>query len=127
MFNASSVLTQIVVIIILLLGLALPAILCSVIGTRKGYNSVIFFLLGLLVSLAGLIIAIVLPSRHEQVTVGGFARVYQAVTLDDGRNLPRGLLGRVHDMRITGEIVVCEFEDPLGERHWVARSMLIPG
>lgn len=126
----NSVATSIIVGVILVLGIALPAVICSVIGARKGYNSVVFLLLGLLASFIGLIVALVIPSRHEQVTVGGMTRMHQAVTLDDGRHLPRGLLAKVKDMRIdpstSGEIVVCQIEDPLGERHWVARSVLVP-
>lgn len=122
--------TQIVIILVFLVGLGLPAVLCSVIAARKGYNSLVFLLLGLLASFIGLIVAMVIPSRHEQVTVGGMTRMHQEVTLDDGRHLPRGLLAKVSDMRIdpgtSGEIVVCQIEDPLGERHWVARSVLVP-
>lgn len=130
MFSANSVATSIVVGLILFLGIAVPAVLCSLIGARKGYNSLIFLLLGLLASVAGLIVAVVLPSRHEQVNIGTIARMHQQVTLADGRHLPRGLIGRIHDLRVdtTGSspIVICEIEDPLGERHWVARSVLVP-
>ena len=128
--SAASIGSQIVVILLFLVGLGLPAVLCSFIGARKGYNSVIFLLLGLLASFIGLLVAVLVPSRHEMVTVGGMSRMHQAVTLDDGRHLPRGLMSKVRDMRIdtgtSGEIVVCEIEDPLGERHWVARSVLVP-
>lgn len=128
--EVNSVATSIIVGVILVLGIALPAVLCSNIGARKGYNSIIFLLLGLLASVAGLIIAVVLPSRHEQVNVGTVAQIHQRVTLADGRHLPPGLIGRVHDLRVdtsgSTPIVVCEIEDPLGERHWVARSVLVP-
>ncbi len=125
----SSTLGSVVFAILLVLAFVAPAIICSVIGGRKGYSSVVFLILGLISSVIGLVIAIVVPSRHEQIRVGGVAKVWQQVSLDDGRHLPPGLLCRVLDLRIetrdTEGTVVCQIEDPLGETHWVARSMLI--
>jgi hypothetical protein len=98
----------------------------AVVAARKGYSFWGFLVLGLVAWPIALVVALVLRSRSELVSVGSIVKVRDDVHLNDGGRIPRGHRSKVEDVDVIDGHAVVQITHTDGTTRWIAKSSTVP-
>lgn len=89
---------------------------------RKGYNDMIFMVLGIL--LGPLLLLVMLFISPKALQVGQPVRPAGVIRLDDGRTIKPSHVTVVRDVSTSDGEIICLITGPDGGKHWVAQEAL---
>jgi hypothetical protein len=102
------------------------AVLAAVVADRKGYNSTVFFFVGLLLGCIGLALVLLMPggAATSPVTDGSLVRFVRDYPLDGGARCTKGFAAKVQGVDVKLGTPAALIEGPDGARYWVPTSVL---